>query len=301
MAGIDRFTKADFEKALPANCWTALGIIKGEETYIVKPTGIMAGYGIMVRSSVSASGIADDCGEDSIRVIFARQEGESWRMIGNKAKAYTTRVNGWQRRLMESLQAAKAHLQRVRQCPKCKAQNLLPFVSKKGKAENKGRGFVSCPDKQCGFFEWIDEEPQAPQPPATEKPVSEKTPTVNSPTCPLCKSGMIRNRIETGWRCNTPGNVYSVGARTWSICQGVIWDSAKPLPAKTPTVNSPIASNVVKSVREVIELAKQLGSARENAIALLAGIDGGDMAQLVDMLIDAGNLQAERIDAACHR
>lgn len=293
--GIDRFTKADFEKALPANAWKSLGIIKGEETYIVIPSGIMAGYGIMVRSSVGESGIADDCGEDSIRVIFARQEGETWRMIGNKAKAYTTRVNGWQRRLMESLQAAKAHLTRVRQCPQCQAQNLLPFVSKKGKAENKGRGFVSCPDKACGFFEWIDEEPQAP---ATAKPVSEKTPTVNSPTCPLCKSGMIRNRVDTGWRCNVPGNQYHVGARTWSICQGVIWDSAKPVSDKTPTVDSPIAAAVVKSVREVIDLAGKLDGARENAINLLSGLDTSGLSRLVDILIDAGNLQAERASRA---
>jgi GRF zinc finger len=284
---IDRFTKAEFEAALPTNAWEPLGVIQGEETYLVKPTGVMAGYGIMVRSSVGESGLADECGEDSIRVFFARQEGETWRAIGNKAKAYTTRVTGWQRRLMEALHAAKSHLLRVRQCPKCQAENLTPFTSKKGKAENKGRGFVSCPDKTCGFFEWIDEESAT-----TGKSLQEKNPTADSPICPLCKSGMVRNFANTGYRCNTLGNVWNPAARQWSKCQGVLWDTAKSLQEKTPTVKTPTGKSpmpLILAVRQAVDALQGIDAA--SAIIGLASLDVGPLA---DLLIDVGNHQAEQ-------
>jgi ribosomal protein L37AE/L43A len=285
---IEQFTTAEFESALPAGAYKSLGIIQGEQCYLVTPSDAPAGYGVLVRSSIGQSGIADDCGEDSIRCILCKADGETVKPIGNKAKRWTTRVKGWQGRLMDTLRHCKAQLCRIRPCPLCAAV-LIPFTAHT--KENKGRGFVSCRNPDCGkFMEWCDEPIKQ-----VETPTG-KTPT---PNCPKCNSLMSRMSSNKGWRCACPGNRWVDGA--WSKCDGVIWDNVKTPTVVSPTGKTPTpapqAGAMEKHLRGLLQeaagIVAALGDTEQTALALV-DIDHGQAAGLADFLINVGNLQAER-------
>jgi transcription elongation factor Elf1 len=285
---IDRFNKAEFEAALPVGRWEALGIIQGEYTYAIVPSDAPAGYGILVRSSIGESGVADDCGEDSIRIHLAKKDGDEWRYIGNKSKRWVTRVNGWQRRLMESLTHAKQQLSRVRPCPLCAAE-LVPFTSHK--AESKGRAFVSCRNEKCGkFFEWCDEAPKQVNSPTAKVPTP-STPATQAPNCPKCNSVTVRMASNKGYRCACPGNRWENGR--WSICDGVIWDNSKPANLEAPALSA-TENTLRRLLSEAAALLGKMPDTEKTAIALVDKIDGDEAAGLVNFLINVGNLQAER-------
>lgn len=279
---IDRFTTEQFQAALPVGAWKALGIIQGEHCYLVIPSDAPKGYGVLVRSSIGASGIADDCGEDSIRCILCKIDGENVKPIGNKAKRWITRVNGWQGRMMETLRHCKAQLSRIRSCPNGCAAHLVPFTSHK--KESKGRAFVSCQVPGCKFFEWCDE------PIKQATPAPAQTAVASCPPCPKCNSAMVRMSSGKGARCATPGNRWENGA--WSKCDGVIWDNVKPVaqaPALTDTEN-----NLRRLLSEVGALLGKITDTEKTVVALVDKIDGTEAAALVDFLINVGNAQAER-------
>lgn len=160
---IDRFTKQQFEAALPSN-FISGGLVNGEYTYIVPVTDFSR---IQVRSSVDASGRAADTGEDSIRLwLQIRRADQTWRPFTKKTDAYTTRVSGWDVRMGQKIAelAARAALIRrpVSACPDC-GEIKVAWVTGKGK--NKGRPACKCIACDSGF-EWLDE------------PMSDVTPNV---------------------------------------------------------------------------------------------------------------------------
>jgi len=67
---IDKFTREDFENALPINSisgeklWSEQGLVGGEYTYSI---AVDDDVSIEVRSSVQESGVSADSGQDSIR------------------------------------------------------------------------------------------------------------------------------------------------------------------------------------------------------------------------------------------
>lgn len=158
---VDLFSKADFEAALPCYkdtglpCWSAAGMIQGEEAYLVAfshPDDVR----IMVRSSVDASGYSAGCGEDSIRCWLVYSDGTQWRPLGSKVSRWTTRVTGWQERLLTVLRTLASVGLRVRRCP-CGAMQGVFKVKKEGK--NKGRWFLSCTERGCNRtpFQWLSD------------------------------------------------------------------------------------------------------------------------------------------------
>lgn len=269
---IEQFTTDEFQAALPVGAWKALGMIQGEQCYLVTPSDAPAGYAVLVRSSIGQAGIADDCGEDSIRCILCKVNGEKITPIGNKAKRWITRVKGWQGRMMETLRHCKAQLARIRPCPHCSAM-VVPFTSHK--KESKGRAFVSCMNKpDCGkFFEWCDEPMKQ-----VETPTA-KTPTGKSPTCPACKRGvLLLSKFKAGeLYCSE----YKQGCKHKEQAP----DAA---PALTPTEN-----HLRRLLSEAAALVGNLPD-KEKSVAALVDLERDKAANLADFLISIGNEQALR-------
>lgn len=285
---IEQFTTAEFEAALPVGAWESLGLIQGEQSYFVKPSDAPPGYGVMVRSSIGSSGIADDCGEDSIRCLLCKKDGNGIKIIGNKAKRWTTRVKGWQGRMMELLRHCKGQLSRIRPCPLCAAP-LVPFTSHK--KESKGRGFVSCRNPDCGkFFEWCDEP---------IKQVETPTGKIPTPNCPKCNSLMSRMSSGKGWRCAVAGNRWSSGK--WSKCDGVIWDEVKsnktPLQGRGAVFGDLNASEkfIVSSVQSLVN---RMGGHQWDRARVVTALASVEVLDLLEVLMDANNVEAERLSAA---
>ena len=152
---IDKFSKLEFEIALPHHketgkpLCTELGLINGEFCYALP---IDDATGVMIRSSIDASGFAADTGEDSIRLWVCDVNGKP---LMGKEQAYTTRVKGWDKRLTKQLRELwkLGHYVRVR--PACNVERPKLRTCKKGKPENIGKRFAVC---QCGkYFEWVKE------------------------------------------------------------------------------------------------------------------------------------------------
>lgn len=188
---IDRFTKQRFEAALPLSkktgepLWKSLGFYDGEWSYFV-PVGKVGR--ILIRSSVGDSGLADDTGEDSIRlwgqirVIDADGRTVDWRSLP-KVDAYTTRVNGWEHRMLEKLRTLWDEVSKYKSpipsCPTCNNRQGS-WITKAG--PNIGRPATKC--YTCGTgFAWLDKELEGWQEPApTAEPSQPTTPTKNGNT-----------------------------------------------------------------------------------------------------------------------
>jgi ssDNA-binding Zn-finger/Zn-ribbon topoisomerase 1 len=117
---IDRFTKREFEDALPKdkdsgeNLWEYFRFDKGEHTYIVPVNENVA---VMIRSSVNMDGVAAESGADSIRLYLMDVESEQ--PLAKKVDAWTQRTVGWQDRMIDKIRTLyKKGLQMVT-CPKC--------------------------------------------------------------------------------------------------------------------------------------------------------------------------------------
>lgn len=165
---IERFTLSEFECALPKrkpigdepakSMANYVGLVQGEHCFILQPYDNIP-VGLFIRSSVDISGVAADTGEDSIRVLWCALDSKGYSIIGNKAKAYTTRVKGWESRLLALLRKLTAGIRFCRPCPKC-GTRLTPFTTKKG--DNAGRVFVTCGrckngEKSSVFF-WCESD-----------------------------------------------------------------------------------------------------------------------------------------------
>lgn len=268
---IENFTQAEFEAALPkhketgAPLWTCNGVdAKTQQiTYTVTVNG---DYHILVWSSLKATGASTaEAGKDSIRAVITCK-GTPY---GGKSSRWIDRRKGWQRRLMEDLRALANQIRHVKAgCPNC-GQPCVPFTAKT--AANKGRAFVACKNADCpqakltgkdGFFAWCESEDGSALEPMkfapTPPPVVE---TPASPDCPACGVGMVRMSKGKGWRCSKAGR-YDVPSRTWSGCQGVIWDNARPVADENAQMCATMANNernnAGPSMREVESLARSI-------------------------------------------
>jgi len=156
---IDRFTKEQFESALPIHkdtnepLWISLSIKNQEYAYLVPING--GAVAIEVRSSIDRSEIAADTGKDSIRAWLV--DTETGRPIGSKVSRWTTRVPGWENRLTDVLRTLWQWRMRAGDCPECGEPKGIYKVKKEGK--NKGRPFANCRACDNGFV-WLDEKPK---------------------------------------------------------------------------------------------------------------------------------------------
>jgi hypothetical protein len=160
---IDRFTKQQFEDALPKHkatgkpLWKSLGLEGGEYAYTLE---IKPGVEIRVRSSVRSDGQAALVAEDSIRIWLAGPDGSS---LGSKDQRHITRVNGWQSRLTDGLRRLWLRGKELTPCPVCNSHTLAMKVVKEG--PNKGRFFQMCANEKCEhrWVKWLDEANNAPK------------------------------------------------------------------------------------------------------------------------------------------
>lgn len=281
---IENFTSAQFEAALPAGLWKSLGVdMKTRQLlYSVTPYPTSPMFAILVYSSILASGASSkEAGRDSIRAVIVK-DGQPW---GGKTVRWIDRRPGWNRRLLEALRSLTGQILWLIKCP-CPAcgSTLVPFTSRKGKEENKGRPFVTCknPDCKAPAWHWTETEDGQPIKPPNGKP--DPAPT-DAPTCPKCGSAMRRMTSGKGWRCATQGNAWVDGA--WSKCDGAIWDNdrpestapvaAKPTPPpRGPGTQAPSyvpgfkcsASALADTIRQCIRIAGDASTEMEMSDAL---------------------------------
>lgn len=151
---IDRFSRETFEQALPGG-FTSSGIMNGEYTYVI-PVNDYAR--IEVRSSVDRSGFAADTGEDSIRFWLQVQRSDGiFKPFGKKIDAYTTRLPGWDRRMVEKISQLVERGEQIQRpvgkCDKC-GNSKGAWITAAG--INEGRPACKCFDCNAGF-EWLDQ------------------------------------------------------------------------------------------------------------------------------------------------
>lgn len=111
MSNIDRFTKKEFEEALPVHketgepLWMSLGLVAfgsdAEETYSIKVPE--TNKRIVIRSSVDESGLAAEAGADSIRLWLEYWYKNEWRPLKRHKTRWTTRIPGWDKRMTQKL------------------------------------------------------------------------------------------------------------------------------------------------------------------------------------------------------
>lgn len=169
---IDRFTKAQFEKALPrhkdtdAQLWEFDGLQQGEYTYTIPVVRKdQQDVRIVIRSSIDASGLAAETGADSIRMwleagdcktvnsLTGSVDVMSWKAVGKAAGRWTTRVPGWDERMMVKIKELYSAGRKLQRCESCGGWKNV-YVVKSKESENKGRFFQKC--RKCNDgFEWL--------------------------------------------------------------------------------------------------------------------------------------------------
>jgi hypothetical protein len=148
---IQRFSKTEFEAALPKNkrtnevLWSGQGMVHGEYAYALP---VKEGVEINIRSSVHLDGRAADTGKDSIRAWIADTNGQP---LGSKVISHTTRVAGWETRMTKVLRELWTRAASLNRCPTCSKYMGIYKVKKDG--ANKGRLFAKCWDHN--HFQWI--------------------------------------------------------------------------------------------------------------------------------------------------
>jgi DNA helicase II / ATP-dependent DNA helicase PcrA len=160
---IERFSRAEFEAALAlavergaAERWESAGRELGEEVYHL---WVNENARVLVRSSIDASGVARDSGEDSIRILLQVRvgSGDRWQPQ-KKLDAYTTRVTGWEDRLYVKAQELAHQGRKIRRpiepCRECGETKRMWFTAS---GRNVGRPAMKCFTCQEGFV-WLDEE-----------------------------------------------------------------------------------------------------------------------------------------------
>jgi hypothetical protein len=154
MERIERFTRDEFEAALPTHketgdaLWRGHGLENGEYTYSIK---VRDGVFIKIRSSIREDGRAAATGKDSIRAWLEDTHGKP---LGHKAVAFTTRLPGWQDRMTKVLRELWNRALTAGDCATCGKPRKIWKVKNGGK--NHGRIFTKCPDH--GHFEWMIKE-----------------------------------------------------------------------------------------------------------------------------------------------
>ena len=149
---IDIFTRQQFESALPTT-YRALGLVNGEYTYRLPTRGAVE---IEVRSSIGASGVSAELGEDSIRCWLVNAKTN--RPLGAKITKWTTRKPGWDVRLGKLIEELRELREKAGDCPKCHQPLAIWTVKKAG--PNTGRPFATCEKKCENIFLWLDKPTQ---------------------------------------------------------------------------------------------------------------------------------------------
>lgn len=147
---IERFTKQQFEDVLPTydggkKLWESVGMMQGEFCYQIR---VADSIFIHIRSSVDNSGYAADTGQDSIRCWLVNGDGKP---LGSKVNKWTTRVPGWDKRLLDVLRTLWGWAQEAGYCESC---NVPMGVYKSKTKKNPGRVFSKC--RECNKWgDWI--------------------------------------------------------------------------------------------------------------------------------------------------
>lgn len=192
---IDRFSREQFEAALPRTgktnaLWQHIGLVSGEHCYVIP---VQPGVLIYVRSSVGIDGVAAETAQDSIRCWLAADS--TGKPLGSKLNRWISRVNGWEKRMTETLRTLWRVGKKLGKCnrllecdteytePKrgwmeglpgaksgplvrCNGQMLALKVKKPG--EHLGCWFTKC--SACGAFgDWILDEMGQPPGPRVDK------------------------------------------------------------------------------------------------------------------------------------
>lgn len=164
MAGIDHFTKQQFEDALPRDktghklCEEA-GCLDGEYVYTM-PVLLSKSDNqvrIEIRSSVGPDGMSAGLGENSIRayLTYYNDELKAWWTMGSKSQRWVTRQPGWELRLTDMLRTLYSWRLKAGDCPVCNRPKGIFKVWKEG--PNKGRVFARCMGNRgdCAKVSWV--------------------------------------------------------------------------------------------------------------------------------------------------
>ena len=118
---IDRFSKLEFEAALPtdkdtgASLWTYYAFDKGEHTYLVPLEGRR--IAVLIRSSIEMTGRAAPTGNDSIRLVLINSL--TGQPLAKKVDAWTQRTYGWQDRMLTKISTLYQKGLSMVNCPQC--------------------------------------------------------------------------------------------------------------------------------------------------------------------------------------
>ncbi len=288
---IDRFNLERFAAALPKrkpvgdapaeSLARPVGLVQGEHCFIIQPFPAIP-VGLFIRSSVKADGWAAETAKDSIRVLWCAlsPDGTTYSIIGNKAKAYTTRVAGWEDRLTELLRKLANVVRWCQPCPKCR-NRLTPFTGKTG--ENAGRCFVKCDHCQrndgsgkSAVFYWCeteDEKPIAELPPELggKKCAPPKSPAaIACPNCQRTDSPGVSNYPQNGshhcfrkrggcGHCWTPGEndglttPASAGTTNAPATAPTPAPTERPASATPATAKAPAVGELVEAIEDMVE------------------------------------------------
>jgi DNA helicase II / ATP-dependent DNA helicase PcrA len=143
---IDRFSKERFEQVIAPYGDHTCAFSMGEFVYTIP---LDAQVSIRIRSSIGASEIADEAGQDSIRLNLICRQDNSY--LGKLDGMYITRVPGWEVRLGIKFATLSTYRRKAGDCPDCRMP-LKIHVSTTLK--NPNRPFAKC--DACEKFFWID-------------------------------------------------------------------------------------------------------------------------------------------------
>jgi hypothetical protein len=161
---VEIFSKITFENALPKHKDTGeklcreAGLIQGEYCYWLNFGSPHAE--ILIRSSVAPDGFSRDTGKDSIRCWIV-SPGET-KPLAKKLNCYTTRVKGWETRLVNVLRKLVPIAWKIKPCPKCGISMRVVEIKN---GSNAGKGALTCPAMENGKFcnHHFEVLPEAPQ------------------------------------------------------------------------------------------------------------------------------------------
>lgn len=109
---------------------------------------------IRVYSSVDIrTSCTRECARDAIRIVIINEAGYPIRRDGKSREARIYRTEGALDRLYKRCREVFAWVME-NACPECR-HTLSEFTVKK-EGPNKGRRFLTCSDRDCKHFEWID-------------------------------------------------------------------------------------------------------------------------------------------------
>ena len=166
---IDRYSKQEFEDALPRNketdekLWHYHRFDRGEHTYIV-PVGERVA--ILVRSSIEMNGRAAETGADSIRLYLMNVASGS--PLAEKVDAWTQRTRGWQDRMIEKIRILYKKGLEMGNCTECDSGVMVKRTGTRG-------DFYGCSNyPRCRHT--ANSLNEAPTPKSTERAVPESVP-----------------------------------------------------------------------------------------------------------------------------